>query len=411
MFISPGIMLKRGRPRKRQCLFTVKNYVEYTSDSDSDLENIQYKVRYEIKQGSLQSIRRHAELVHKLPDGISEPTSAENVNQDIPTDEEVPMSGEYIPTDEEVQNPNELPDEIYPEQVGESIQTDEEVEMVGDSIQTDEEVEMVGEYIQTDEEVEMVGEYIQTDEEVEMVGETICTESEETDDQNHIDEDADESANEVPDEILQQQTQNFEDADDEHHIDEGDADEPAQEFPDGILQQQPPNDEDDALPDGISDDENHIQQEENNDILENLKSQWLLSEIQHCVSKSASEAFWTLAKQHFPKLDDSKKTPQFKSIRRKMYDDLLPSVDMEIAYRNKTTGEINIVQEEITPRKRFPANEYDKLYEIGTLKVSKRILISSLVYLDSRQTYCYCRIFYIFIYIYMYRAVKFSFAK
>lgn len=34
-------MSKRGRPRKVQSLFQVKEWIEYTSDSDSDINNVQ----------------------------------------------------------------------------------------------------------------------------------------------------------------------------------------------------------------------------------------------------------------------------------------------------------------------------------------------------------------------------------
>ena len=43
-------MSKQGRPRKRQSLFIVKDFIEYTSDSDSDANNVQHNVNYEIRQ-------------------------------------------------------------------------------------------------------------------------------------------------------------------------------------------------------------------------------------------------------------------------------------------------------------------------------------------------------------------------
>ena len=51
-------MSKRGRPRKNKTLFTVRNWIEYTSDSDSDSNNIQQNVPYEITEGPLQLKRR-----------------------------------------------------------------------------------------------------------------------------------------------------------------------------------------------------------------------------------------------------------------------------------------------------------------------------------------------------------------
>ena len=297
-------MSKRGRPRKRQRLFTVKNYIEYTSDSDSDLDNIRHNVTYEIKKGSLQSIGRHAELGHNSaavraisvgpPDRSQEIDSAstirENVNraisaqppdrsQQLRDDQDLNDVGEYISTDIEIDEPTHL--EAEPNDDRE------------------------------------VGEYISTDIEIEL---------------------------EAEQENDHQQGQ--------HTIEDEEVEQPS---------------------DYSGDEQMHDEEENQTDIFENLKSQWLLSEIQHSVSKSASEAFWRLSMEHIPKLENfrkRKKNQQFKSIRRKMYDDLLPSVDMEIAYRNTATGEIRIVKDSITPRKEFPANEYEKLYEIGTLKVS-----------------------------------------
>lgn len=49
-------MSKRGRPRKIQSVYSVQNWIEYTSDSDSDNNNVQQNRSYEIEEGSLQSI-------------------------------------------------------------------------------------------------------------------------------------------------------------------------------------------------------------------------------------------------------------------------------------------------------------------------------------------------------------------
>ena len=115
--------------------------------------------------------------------------------------------------------------------------------------------------------------------------------------------------------------------------------------------------------------------EDYNTIMEQFRSKWLLTEINHSVSKTACDAFWNLGLQFFTKLDAAqgrrKKNPQFKTIRRQMYANLIPEIELEIVYRHKTTGEITVVKDSITPLKRFNTATYEKLYEIGTVKVKK----------------------------------------
>lgn len=53
-----------------------------------------------------------------------------------------------------------------------------------------------------------------------------------------------------------------------------------------------------------------------------------------------------------------------------MYKDLVPPVKLEIAYKNKVTGEIEIVEDTFTPVKKYASTQYEKLYEIGTVQVS-----------------------------------------
>lgn len=117
----------------------------------------------------------------------------------------------------------------------------------------------------------------------------------------------------------------------------------------------------------------HANPEHYDVIFAQLKSNWLSAELQHCVSKTASDTFWRLGLQHFSTLQGApgrtRKTPQFKTIRRNMYSDFLPDIELEIAYRDKGSGEITVVKDAITPLKRFSPSKYDKLYEIGTVKV------------------------------------------
>ena len=138
-----------------------------------------------------------------------------------------------------------------------------------------------------------------------------------------------------------------------------------------------PNNPNPVFSDSDSDMEDELPDEDYTTILNKLKSEWLLTEINHSVSKTASDAFWKLGLKYFTNLSTApgnKKTPFFKTIRRNMYKDLLPAIDLEIGYRNRSTGEITIANETYTPMKNFPAARFEKLFEIATLKVSLKIL-------------------------------------
>lgn len=118
--------------------------------------------------------------------------------------------------------------------------------------------------------------------------------------------------------------------------------------------------------------------EDYDSILTDFKSQWLLAEIEHSVSKTATDLFWRLASFYFPKLESAvaerkKKPAQFKTIRRQMYEDLLPRIELQIGYKNKASGETFIVNGTVTPLKNYPNSEWDKLFEIAFVKVSALI--------------------------------------
>ena len=306
--ISAGRMSKRGRPRKKQCLFTVNNYIEYTSDSDLDIQNLENNV-CQVKQGSLQSIRPN-------PNSVLPPKRTKYYHDQEPE--------EYIYTDEEqsIYEDDQQQQQQQQQEIGEYICTDEEQSNYEDDPQ------------------QQIGAATENGE----IGEYICTDEEQS---NYEDDPQEQQIGEAP----------------QNHDNDMQAARGAQ---DG--QEQVQNLDGESSTEGEIGD---ISEEEQEYFFENLKSQWLLTETQHNVSKSASEAFWKVALRNFPKLAKRKrKTPQFKTIRQKMHQDLLPSIDMEIAYRNKASGEITIIKDSITPRKKFPSNEYEKIFEIGTLQVS-----------------------------------------
>lgn len=117
-----------------------------------------------------------------------------------------------------------------------------------------------------------------------------------------------------------------------------------------------------------------------NTILRKLANDWIVTEIQHHVSKAASDAFFELGKKWFHVLFEakyregvSKKTPQFVHIRRRLYDKYTPPVRMEIGYRNKESGLVEIQKDLLsTPTSKFPPSQFQKLYEIASVEVIKQ---------------------------------------
>lgn len=128
-----------------------------------------------------------------------------------------------------------------------------------------------------------------------------------------------------------------------------------------------------------NDDEEDVEQAPDyEDVLSDMSKKWLATESNHRVSKEASNAFWRIATEYFEKLYDAKrderitkKTPQFSSIRKKLYIENLPKIKMQLAYQHKTTEELTIVEDvESTPVSRFPPSQYRRLYEIASVDVS-----------------------------------------
>ena len=61
----------------------------------------------------------------------------------------------------------------------------------------------------------------------------------------------------------------------------------------------------------------------------------------------------------------------FKQIRQNFYN-TTPDVDLEIAYRDRTTKEMSIFHGTATPKNQFPPNTFEKVYEVATVKVSNQ---------------------------------------
>ena len=54
-----------------------------------------------------------------------------------------------------------------------------------------------------------------------------------------------------------------------------------------------------------------------------------------------------------------------------MHKDLVPDIDLEIGYKNLSTGEVFTVNDTKTQMKNYPSTSFEKIFEIATLKASK----------------------------------------
>ena len=92
-------------------------------------------------------------------------------------------------------------------------------------------------------------------------------------------------------------------------------------------------------------------------LLQTLSEKWLLVELDHTVSKAASNAFWGLATSILPSLFDlkkshkiSRKIPQFVHIRRKLHKQFVPPIHHKTAFQQDGTPEIIEVEHGVDPR-------------------------------------------------------------
>lgn len=111
-------------------------------------------------------------------------------------------------------------------------------------------------------------------------------------------------------------------------------------------------------------------------MLDKLRKDWVLLEIKHRCSKTASNEFWELAKEGFPNLVRakynemvSKPIPQFPSQRKKLIKQHVPNINLKIGYLNKDTNEEIEVEGDKTPVSKFNPQKFQKLYEVATVEV------------------------------------------
>ena len=150
-------------------------------------------------------------------------------------------------------------------------------------------------------------------------------------------------------------------------------------------------DEDDTDPDPDPDDQDDFESDPEDNgtnqdycaILNSLCHDWVLCEISHRVSKTASNKLWDIANKYFFELYSvktnqgiSKKIPKMQQLRNKAYQQFVPPVKMDIGYQCKDTGEIKVVKDvETTPVSKYPPSTHRRIFEIAYVEVRNYIIL------------------------------------
>ena len=111
-------------------------------------------------------------------------------------------------------------------------------------------------------------------------------------------------------------------------------------------------------------------------LLSQLSEDWIVNEVDHKVSKTASSEFWNIAAKWMFAItaafirEKKKKFPKFPHIRKKLKKKHVPRVSLETAYINKETRELTIAADtDKVPVSQFPPDKYQKVYESAKVKV------------------------------------------
>ena len=116
-------------------------------------------------------------------------------------------------------------------------------------------------------------------------------------------------------------------------------------------------------------------------MLKSVAKDWLLLEISHNVSKTASDAFWEVAKKLLHGLVEEqlkskkkKKIPTFTHIRRLLVVQHCPDIKLNLGYKRKDNGEMVILDDlRKIPVTQYNRGGYEPMYEIASLQVSQNI--------------------------------------
>lgn len=135
---------------------------------------------------------------------------------------------------------------------------------------------------------------------------------------------------------------------------------------------------------GGQEDNNIDLQDDYHEMLKEVAEKWLLVQLTHRVSISASNSFWEFAVNSIPKLSQCKNDrsikkaiPGYIHLRRKMYKEQCPKVHMKFVYLNKNTEAIEIVHTNTNPAKQYNRINYVKLYEEAHFEVGWTSITSS----------------------------------
>ena len=108
-----------------------------------------------------------------------------------------------------------------------------------------------------------------------------------------------------------------------------------------------------------------------------ITEKWQLIEVNHNVSKAATNEFWEVAVRLIPTLIEMKKNtvtrkiPQFVHIRRMMAKKLLPKINHSVAYRHEGSQVVHEVQDDDDEEEKiYKTASYTKLYETASVKVN-----------------------------------------
>lgn len=111
-------------------------------------------------------------------------------------------------------------------------------------------------------------------------------------------------------------------------------------------------------------------------LLKKFSEEWIINEVHHKVSKVASSEFWNITAKWMFSLasafekERKSKFPKFAHIRRKLINQHVPRISLQTGYIDKSTQELSIASDtEKIPVHRFPADKYQKVFEIASVEV------------------------------------------
>ena len=163
--------------------------------------------------------------------------------------------------------------------------------------------------------------------------------------------------------------------------------EPQELWFDDYYEDEEDNDDDDEEEHDEEDEEN---KESFNYLFRRFAEDWTTAEVNHRVSKRASAGFWNVARKWMLSLtaafnkDRKKKFPKYHHTRKKITEEKVPPISLDIGYVHKETGELSIVKDsDKNPIHKFPPDVYEKVYEIGSIKVLINFLAEPIILFSS----------------------------